>query len=346
MSLQSWTPGRVNLIGEWIDFNGGLVLPAALPLGIDVTAQPNASAMDSVRSANFDGRATASLDSRARGHWSDYVFGALQCGRAQGWFTNGVDITINSNLPAGAGVSSSAAVTVGVLRALAPATVSSKDIALLAQQIEHEFIGVPCGIMDQMAVAEAGPGEAIALDTRMVEFERLAIPSGWRFAVLHSGVERQLAGGQYKARREACLDAARQLDVAYLCDASDLAKLPDALLPVARHVVGENARTRDAIAAMKGGDAPAFGRLMTQSHVSLRDDFAVSTPEVDALVDQALRAGAVGARITGAGFGGCIVALLTEASPRDWEARILASNGEARPICVIGELAGEADVAK
>lgn len=332
----SWTPGRVNLIGEWIDFNGGWVLPAALPLGVTVTLAPSGQQTDTVRSAQFEGISHAALDQPARDHWADYVFGALQAARAQGWLEGGAEIQLDSDIPAGAGVSSSAAVTVGVLRAAAPDGIDPTRIATLARQVENRFVGVPCGIMDQMAVAHTGPGEALALDTRNLDFQRLAFPKSWRFAVLHSGVERQLADGRYGERREACLTAANALGLDHLCDAKDISSLPSPQRAIARHVVGENVRTRDAISALKTGDAIGFGVLMNQSHASLRDDFQVSTPEIDALVADAIELGAGGARITGAGFGGCIVVLLPESADETWTQALLARHPKAWRAAEIG----------
>ncbi len=333
---KSWTPGRVNLIGEWIDFNGGWVLPAALPLGVAITVELNGSDQDSVRSAQFDGIAEAPLDATAKNHWADYVFGALQTARSEGWLVSGADVTLDSDIPAGAGVSSSAAVSVGTLRALAPEGTDPTRIATLAREVENVFIGVPCGIMDQMAVAQTGPGEALALDTKTLNFERIAFPATWRFAVIHSGVERALADGRYKQRRDACLKAAKALDVAWLCDAEDVSSLPAELLPIARHAVTENARTEDAIKALRGDDKAAFGALMSASHASLRDDFDVSTPEVDALVADAIQHGALGARMTGAGFGGCIVLLLPDDAGADWYGPLLATHRAAKLICEVG----------
>lgn len=333
---RSWTPGRVNLIGEWVDFNGGWVLPAALPLGVTIDVTPIDGARDLVKSRQFEDVAEAALDEGARGHWADYVIGALQCARQQGWLSGAARVELSSDIPAGAGVSSSAAVTLGVLRAVAPADTDRTDLAVLAREVENHFIGVPCGIMDQMAVAHTRPGEALALDTRALSFETIALPSGWRFAVLHSGVQRKLADGRYKARRTACLDAAIRLGVDWLCDAEVIAALDPGHQAIARHVTGENRRALHAIEALKAGEMERFGELMTASHISLRDDFDVSTPEVDRLVADVLAHGAPGARITGAGFGGCIVVLKPAHAGLDWFQPVLDKHPAARLICEIG----------
>ena len=333
---KSWTPGRVNLIGEWVDFNGGWVLPAALPLGVAIEVTQIGGTRDIVGSAQFEGLAEAELDARASGHWADYVFGALQYARRKGWLTGGARAELSSDIPAGAGVSSSAAVTLGVLRALAPADTDATELAVLAREIENRFIGVPCGIMDQMAVAHTRPGEALALDTRTLSFQTIDLPSGWRFAVLHSGVQRKLADGRYKTRRTVCLEAADQLGQEWLCDAADLSALGPEHQAIARHVTSENRRALEAIRALEAGEAETFGRLMTASHISLRDDFDVSTPEIDRLVADFLAHGAPGARITGAGFGGCIVVLKPAGVGQDWVQPVLDKHPAALLVCEIG----------
>lgn len=333
MTHTSWTPGRVNLIGEWIDFNGGWVLPAAIPLGVGISTSPIDGDQDEVRSAQFDGLCTANLNQSACGHWADYVLGGLQAARREGWLQGAASVTLDSSIPPGAGVSSSAAVVVGALKALAPDSVSASDIAQLAKRVENEYIGVPCGIMDQMAVAHSSPGEALALNTRDLQFRRLSIPANWNFVVLHSGVERQLADGRYKERRDACLEAAELLNQTYLCDANDLSSLPARLNGIARHAVDENKRTQSAISAMQSKDAKRFGDLMVQSHASLRDDFHVSHPDVDALVADAVSLGAEGARITGAGFGGCVVALVSGVDVENWSEALLKRHPKARLVC-------------
>ncbi|QNL19685.1 galactokinase [Hyphobacterium sp. CCMP332] len=333
MRRQSWTPGRVNLIGEWIDFNGGLVLPAALPLGVTVTTTALPGVRDRVSSAQFDNVAEGDLDQPASGQWADYVFGALQTAREMGWVDGGIRVHLDGDIPAGAGVSSSAAVTVGVLAALKPDDAGPKEIALLARRIENEFIGVPCGIMDQMAVTHARPGELIALDTISLGVETLPIPKDWRFAVIHSGVGRQLADGQYAEKRRACLAAAEKLGVDWLCQATNIDDLDPRSQPVARHVVSEHKRSVAALEAVRQSDISTFAMTMNESHASLRDDFLVSTAGIDDLVRDATRLGARGARLTGAGFGGCIVALLGADAPEDWWGRLNAACPQARLVC-------------
>ena len=192
MTRTSWTPGRVNLMGEWVDFNGGLVLPAALPLGVTVSLAPSDGDQDLVTSAQFTDTVRASLDQPAKRSWADYLLGALQLARQKRWLHTAMRVHLDSDIPPGAGVSSSAAVTVGVLKAAAPAGTDLTEIARLARSVENDYIGVPCGIMDQMAVAHAEPGEAIALDTDSLTPEAVD--------ALAARIEARLSAGEVPAR--------------------------------------------------------------------------------------------------------------------------------------------------
>ena len=321
---EAWAPGRVNLIGEHTDYNGGLVMPMALALGVRVTF--SAYAQVCVRSTQYDEVIERAPGEAARGHWSDYVVGALnQAG------VGGADVLVESDLPLGAGLSSSAALIVAVLRAA-----GMKDrtaAALAAQRVENDYIGVPCGIMDQMAVAHLSAGQLMILDTATLAFETRTPPPGWRFAVHHSGVERALTEGRYAERRDDCEAAARGLGVRFLCELSappEPGVLPARVFRRERHIITDNVRVSAARAAMAAGDAPAFARLMDESHASMRDDFEITTPEVDAVAEAARAAGALGARMTGGGFGGCIVSLVAESQFNDWRARFAKMAPHAR----------------
>lgn len=308
------TPGRVNLIGEWIDFNGGTVLPMALSQSVDLEMHANEGAHDRVQSAQFRDSIDFGINAPAAGHWSDYVRGALQYARRMGWLSGGQDVKLDSTIPVGAGLSSSAATIVATLKA-ASAHVTGIDpaeIAAAAKAVENDFIGVPCGIMDQMAVAVGTTGSVLALDTRDCSYQIIPVPAGWTFAVIHSGIGRALADGRYKARREECLLAAEALGAAYLCDGDPEAAraLPADLARRARHVISEGRRSLEAITALRTANQASFGALMNASHASLRDDFEVSVPEMDVMVRDAVDLGAAGARLTGAGFGGCFVCLI------------------------------------
>lgn len=319
-------PGRVNLIGEHTDYNGGAVLPAAIERKIDIALAPNGSSTTTIQSTRFDGRIERPIDDPKRNEWTDYAMGALWKADALGWLSGGVDLLIESDVPDGAGVSSSAALITAVLRAAAEtANVKADpvDVAKHARAVENEYIGMPCGIMDQMAVGLASPGSALALNTQDLSFEVIDIPTGWSFVVIHSGVRRELADGRYKARFEECQSAADALETDTLCllDSAQqdaMEALPDPLRKRARHVSSEHLRTVQATAAMKSSDVDAFARLMNESHRSYAEDFEASTPEIDALIADALDSGARGARLTGGGFGGCIVVLLESHLEADW----------------------------
>ena len=319
---QARVPGRVNLIGEWVDFNGGLVLPVALECSVMLKIVAQGLALDCVSSATFGDEAVFDLDAPAASHWADYVRGGLQFARAQGWVSGGQSVEIESDIPAGAGLSSSAAVIVATLKALRPSPDVMDDVAVAhaARAIENEFIGVPCGIMDQMAVSVGTPGAALAFDTRTGDHRLIQIPEDWDFAVFHSGIHRELADGRYKERREECMAAAKALQLRYLCDAQvdQLDALPWELAARARHVASEDRRARRAVDALESGDRALFGALMNDSHTSQSQDMQISTPEVDALVADARAAGAIGVRQTGGGFGGCLVALLDPANTDAW----------------------------
>lgn len=320
-TAQTTVPGRVNLLGEWTDFSGGLVLPMAVPLHVRLALAPNGGGHDRVASAQFDGVAARPVGTAASGDWSDYVAGALAHARAQGWADpQGYDVALDSTVPHGSGLSSSAAVIVGMLRMLAPAGTPAPDIAVAARAVENDYIGVPCGIMDQMAVAIAAPGDVLALDTGTLAFEAVPLPRGWRVSIVHSGVSRQLADGRYKQRRDEILAAADRLGVDELCraDLAAVETLPDPLRARARHVVSEDIRTRAALAHLKAGDIAAFGAAMRDGQRSISADFAITTPEVDEQVALIERHGAVAARQTGGGFGGCIVVLDHASEQCEW----------------------------
>eukprot|EP00903_Cladosiphon_okamuranus_P002614 g2612.t1 len=310
-------PGRVNLIGEHTDYNGGAVLPAGLRCRIQVAIAPVDDPIIRIHSTRFDNVVERPVGDAKRDDWTDYAMGALAKARELGWLTSGLNLSIDSNVPDGAGVSSSAALITATLRATNPdanSTEAAVEIAKHARAVENDYIGMPCGIMDQMAVGLADHDKALALNTSTLKYEVIAIPTDWTFAVIHSGVRRELADGRYKARFEECQQAADALQTEELChltssQLSQVAHLPDNLRKRTQHVTSEHKRTVAATAAMKARDMPIFARLMLESHRSYSQDFEASTPVIDALVDDAIAHGAKGARLTGGGFGGCIVAL-------------------------------------
>jgi galactokinase len=332
-----FTPGRVNLIGEHTDYNGGMVLPTALELGVSLALSPRSDNKIRIWSDKFDDLAERKTSDKVTDHWSDYIVGAIILANEQGYFEGGADIAVETTLPFGAGISSSAAVTVGVLklaRDISRADTSDKDIAVLARRVENEFIGMPCGIMDQMAVAIASPGQALALNTETLDFDLVDLPHNYHMAVIHSGQFRQLNEGRYKERKEECDAVKVELGHENICQISDaefaeLEGLSDVLQRRARHCLTEHRRTIEAVTCLLKHDINRLGELMNESHVSMRDDFEISVSKVDKLVEDAVKFGAVGARQTGGGFGGCIVACIANDKLETWKTRLLKAHPDA-----------------
>jgi galactokinase len=306
-------PGRVNLLGEHTDYNDGFVLPVAITQTTRVAMRRNGSDGFSLHARELGETVRFSFDEPPQQHFASYVYGCLVLARAQRADVPGLDIEVSSKVPMGVGLSSSAALEVATLRCLRQLLGLPFDdvlIAQLAQKAEIEFAQVRCGIMDQMASSLAATDRALLIDTRSLQRRDVPLPAGSAVLVLDSGVARTLAGSGYNQRRSECEQAAQQLGVASLRDVRDAAaidRLPDLLKRRARHVFTENARVLEAAQC---SDPAAFGKLMNASHASLRDDYEVSTPELDLLV-RWLQAeeGVFGARLTGAGFGGACVAL-------------------------------------
>lgn len=332
-----FTSGRANLIGEHIDYNGGMVLPFALHLGISASLKPRKDNLVRIYSDKFEVMAECTLDDIATDDWSDYALGSVIYANKAGFISGGADIAISTNLPFGAGLSSSAALTVGLLklaRDCGGAEMSNTDISILARQLENEFIGMPCGIMDQMAVSIANFGQALALDTHSLEYELIDLPKDFHMAVIHSGQYRRLAEGHYKVRKEECDAVKAHLgrdDICLMSEAEfeSLSVLEDNIIRRARHCVSEHQRVKESIDAILLKDMRELGRLMDESHISMRDDFEMSLPSIDALVEDAVKFGAVGARLTGGGFGGCIVACVHKDKLDTWTAKLLAAHPAA-----------------
>jgi galactokinase len=331
-------PGRVNLIGEHTDYNGGYVLPIAIPLRTRVEIGSRIGTLVRVWSANVREPKIEEyrLEDEAPGRgWLDYVQGATQALRLAGHRLRGFDLRIESDIPLGGGLSSSASLEVAVLRGLREAfglEIDDVDLALAGQKAENDFVGAPVGVMDLLAASLAGDRMALFLDTRTLRFDRVPLPAAAELVVIDSGVSHRHAGeagGGYSVRRQECEQAAELLGFKQLRDLDNqdlwrLAALPEPLDRRARHVITENARVRAAVAAMRDGDLERLGKLLNLSHQSLRDDFEVSTPEIDLLVDLALAQREVyGARITGGGFGGSIVAVARAGTGRQVGERIV-----------------------
>ena len=320
-----WSPGRVNLIGEHTDYNDGFVLPLALRSGTRVDAarrDGRVLRMASVQSG--DDPVAVDLDALAPGSvegWTSYVAGTAWALLEAGVDVPGADLVVDGTVPRGAGLSSSASLecaVAGALLALAGTDLPLRDVALLAQHAENDFVGMPCGAMDQFASTHGRAGHLLLLDTRSLEVRHIPFEPGrvgLALLVVDTRAPHRLVDGEYAARRASCEEAARRLGIRALRDVTDLdgalaALDDDTLRRRVRHVVTENRRVLDVVDLLEAGDVPAVGPLLTASHVSLRDDYEVSCRELDLVVDTALAAGALGARMTGGGFGGSAIALV------------------------------------
>jgi galactokinase len=293
VSVTAFAPGRVNLIGDHTDYTGGLALPMAIQLGTTVSGERQGTTVD-LRSPDGDS------DTRC---YVDAVAAELE--PAAGFVGR-----ISSTLPIGSGLSSSASLEVAVALALG-FDGPPRALAELCQRAEQRAVGVPCGIMDQLTIAAGVDGHALLIDFADCSTEPVPIDDDAEVVVVHSGESRSLSGSAYAERRAECEAAAQRIGPLRKATIDDVAALDDDVLRRrARHVVTENARVVDATEALRASDLVAAGQLMTDSHASLRDDFEVSTPALDALVDRLVATpGVHGARLTGAGFGGCVVAL-------------------------------------
>ncbi|NNU81471.1 galactokinase [Halovulum dunhuangense] len=340
----AFAPGRVNLMGEHTDYNGGCVLPVALELGTAVAlGRGDAPGRLDIASDGFADARRRHIAETASGDWSDYALGSLVVAARQTLERDGLRATVASDLPVGAGLSSSAAIEVAAIRAADALQGVARDPvarATLARSVENDFVGLPCGVMDQFASSVGRPGTALFLDTVSLSHRMLPLLPGYSFLVIHSGVGHKLTDDGYARRVEECRAACASLGVGQLCDLDEramdrIAALPAPLSARARHVVTENARVAHAIAALETGDADAFGALMVASHASQRDDYAVSVPEVDALVAAALQAGATGARLTGGGFGGSVVVLARDDLAGAMTANLIHSLPDARLMATV-----------
>lgn len=319
-------PGRVNLIGEHTDYNDGFVLPCAISRQTLVAARRRDDRQVRAVAGDLGGVETSfALDTPIRpdaaAPWSNYLRGMADGLLAVGLDLPGADLAILGDMPRGAGLSSSAALENAAGLALAAlagqADFDRTRLALIGQRAEHLFAGCQCGIMDQLVSARAVAGAALLIDCRSLECTPVPLPADVAVMIVHSGIARGLVDGEYNLRRQQCEAAARHFGVAALRDLAELPP-PGGLDPVAyaraRHVVGENARTLAAADALRAGDLAQLGQLMAASHAAMRDDFAITLPAIDRLVEllqQAIGSDG-GARMTGGGFGGAVVAVLPQ----------------------------------
>ena len=321
-------PGRVNLVGEHTDYNDGFVLPLAIDRACVIATHPGE--LVRIRSLDLGDTVEIAADGSAdpaavRPALGRYVAGVVSELAACGRPAVGIEAVLASDVPLGSGLSSSAALEVACAVALADAADWETDelaLAAACRAAEERATGVPCGIMDQLVSLAGQDDAAILIDCRSLELRPVPLPPDLAVLVVHSGIQRTLDASPYAERRRACERLARELGVPALRDATE-AQVADE--PLGRHVVSENARVLEAVRALAAGDLERLGGLLNESHTSLRDDFRVSTPELDVLVDELVAAGALGARLTGAGFGGAVVAACHEGS-----AELIAENATAR----------------
>lgn len=330
-----FTPGRVNLIGEYTDFNGGYVFPCGLTMGTYMAARKRDDRKIFMYSLNFekDGIVESSLDDYVSGqenNWTMYPKGVMWAFEEKGLkLKNGYDIFVYGNIPNGSGLSSSASLEVltGImLKDMNELSeISLQDIALIGQYAENKYVGVNCGIMDQFAVAMAKEENAIFLDTNSLSYQYVPVKLGdSKIVIACSNKKRSLADSKYNERRSECEKALELLktkkDISCLCEltAAEFDEISnvisdDVIFRRAKHVIYENERTKNAVAALENNDIEKFGQLMNASHSSLRDDFEVTGIELDTLVEAAWKCeGVAGSRMTGAGFGGCTVSIVKQ----------------------------------
>jgi galactokinase len=336
-------PGRVNIIGEHTDYNQGLVLPIAIPQRTAATVTPRQDDVLTFRSAQAPGRdATVrlgDLEPSAVPGWSAYAAGVVWALRQEGAAVGGADIVVDGQVPEGAGLSSSAALECAVAAAIDDSCrlgIPPLELALLAQRAENDFVGVPCGAMDQIAAMCCREGHALLVDLRRLSLDHVRFApaeQGLALLIIDTRSPHRHRAGEYAARRADCDAAAHQLGVPSLRDASpaDVERLREPRLRRrARHVVTEIDRVARAAAVLGSADSTGLGPLLTESHRSLRDDFEVSSAELDVAVDAVLDAGALGARMTGGGFGGSVIALVADAKMAEAESAVRSAFARCR----------------
>jgi len=325
-----FSPGRVNLIGEHIDYNGGYVLPVAINLGIYGVMSLRDDKIIRLKSMDFPNEVIIDLEKEikyeTKDGWGNYAKGVIKFLKEDGYSLKGCNILIKGNLPNGAGLSSSAALEVLIAymllySILQPENINKKYIALLGQRVENKFVGVNSGIMDQFVVANSKKDHALLLDTQNLSYENIpCYLNGYTLIVMNTNKRRELASSEYNKRRKECENAletinkAKNNKVSNLCQftLNDLKYLKDEIeIKRARHVITENQRVIKAVELLKKDNIKGFAELLIQSHNSLKYDYEVTGLELDTIVEESLKAkGCVGARMTGAGFGGCAIAIV------------------------------------
>lgn len=328
-ALSVQAPGRVNLIGEHTDYNDGFVLPCAIDYHTVICGSPRSDRRVQVIAVDYAGERDefsldAAIEPRGDQLWANYVRGVVKCLRDAGHQLGGADLTISGNVPQGAGLSSSASLEVATgqfFKTLNGLNITPAELARIGQRAENHFVGCNCGIMDQLISAQGESGHALLIDCRDLTSQAVAIPAGIAIVIINSNVQRGLVGSEYNTRRRQCEEAARFFGVRALRDVglSTFDARPPGLDPLtarrARHIITDSQRAVDLARALDAGDLPRIGELMAQSHASMRDDFEITHPAIDALVAivKNVLGSDGGVRMTGGGFGGCAVALMPSA---------------------------------
>ncbi|MEQ1962349.1 galactokinase [Xenorhabdus khoisanae] len=319
-------PGRVNLIGEHTDYNEGFVLPCTINFQTIVAAAKRKDSRIRVIAVDYHNERdefdlSQPILFQPEKRWANYIRGVVKYLMERGYLFNGMDIAVSGNIPQGAGLSSSASLEVVIgqtIKSLYQLDITPKEIALNGQQAENQFVGCNSGIMDQLISACGEENHALLIDCRTLETQTVRMPDNMVVMIIHSNKQRGLVDSEYNTRRQQCEKAARLLGVKALRDLSlgdfntRQARLDALLIKRARHVITENARTEAAADALRAGDLFRLGQLMAESHISMRDDFEITVSEIDMLVEIVKNAisDRGGIRMTGGGFGGCVVALI------------------------------------
>ena len=317
--VSSIANGRVNLLGEHLDYNGGVVLPLQIDKCVRIYLSDNTNEEIVIKSKQYDEKIIINHNLTKQENWSDFVIGACKIiSDKYGIKISSINFAIDSNLPIGIGLSSSAAVTVATLRALIKKydiKISNEELVSLALRVESDFVNVGGGMMDQFTSIYGSTSEILYLDTATNDFELITLNENYKFLIIDSGESRILANSEFNSRKILCENVANKLSLNYLCELSDLdekltKKLTMEEIKIAKHVVYENIRVHKGKKSLLSNNYDLFGKLMTESHMSLKNNYEVSTANLDTLVNLCNSFGALGSKLTGAGFGGAIVSLI------------------------------------
>jgi len=333
-------PGRVNLIGEHTDYNDGFVLPCAINYRTVICGSPRNDGQVRVVAADYGDEwdefaLDSTIEPRPDRLWANYVRGVTKYFQEAGHETRGADLAISGNVPRGAGLSSSASLEIATgqfFKSLCGLAIDPTDLALIGQRAENHFVGCNCGIMDQLISARGEAGHALLIDCRSLTTRSVVMPAGIAVLIVNSNVQRGLVGSEYNTRRRQCEEAARFFGVKALRDVdldtfnAKAADLDPIVANRARHIIADSQRAVDLADALPTGDMQRISRLMADSHVSMRDDFEITCPQVDTLVEivKDVISDAGGVRMTGGGFGGCIVALVPDHLVESVRAAVIA----------------------